>query len=70
MRFFNTEGPIRPDRHYHVPPLERVDLDELLGLVRDERYFVLHAPRQTVTVWAREGRGRHRRIDEAIGGRL
>ena len=47
MRFFNTEGPIRPDRHYHVPPLERVDLDGLLGLVRDERYFVLHAPRQT-----------------------
>ncbi len=47
MRFFNTEGPVRPDRHYHIPPLDRVDLDELLGLVRDERYFVLHAPRQT-----------------------
>ena len=47
MRFFNTEGPIRPDDHYHIPPLDRVDLDELLGLVRDERYFVLHAPRQT-----------------------
>ena len=47
MRFFNTEGPIRPDDHYHVPPLDRVNLDELLGLVRDKRYFVLHAPRQT-----------------------
>ena len=47
MRFFNTEGPIRPDRHYHIPPLDRVDLDELLRLVRDERYFVLHASRQT-----------------------
>ena len=47
VRFFNTEGPIRPDDHYHVPPLDRVDLDELLGLVRDKRYFVLHAPRQT-----------------------
>ena len=47
MRFFNTEGPIRPDEHYHIPPLDRVDLDELLGLVRDQRYFVLHAPRQT-----------------------
>ena len=47
MRFFNTEGPIRPDDHYHIPPLDRMDLDELLGLVRDERYFVLHAPRQT-----------------------
>ena len=30
-----------------IPPLERVDLDELLGLIADERYFVLHAPRQT-----------------------
>ena len=47
VRFFNTEGPIRPDDHYHVPPLDRLDLDELLGLVRDKRYFVLHAPRQT-----------------------
>ena len=47
MRFFNTEGPIRPDDHYHIPPLDRVNLDELLGLVRDKRYFVLHAPRQT-----------------------
>ena len=47
VRFFNTEGPIRPDEHYHVPPLDRLDLDELLGLVRDKRYFVLHAPRQT-----------------------
>ena len=47
VRFFNTEGPIRPDDHYHVPPLDRLDVDELLGLVRDKRYFVLHAPRQT-----------------------
>ncbi len=47
VRFFNTEGPVRPDRHYHIPPLDRVNLDELLGLVRDQRYFVLHAPRQT-----------------------
>ena len=47
MRFFNTEGPVRPEDHYHVPPLDRVNLDELLGLVRDKRYFVLHAPRQT-----------------------
>ncbi len=47
MRFFNTEGPIRPDDHYHIPPLDRVNLDEMLALVRDKRYFVLHAPRQT-----------------------
>ncbi|MCY4120207.1 MAG: ATP-binding protein, partial [Acidobacteria bacterium] len=47
MRFFNTEGPVRSDDHYLIPPLDRVNLDELLGLVRDKRYFVLHAPRQT-----------------------
>ena len=47
MRSFNTAGPVKPDKHYCIPPLERIDLDEVLGLVRDERYFVLHAPRQT-----------------------
>ena len=47
MRFFNVAGPVRPDDHYAVPPLERVDVDELLALIRAKRYFVLHAPRQT-----------------------
>ena len=47
MRKFNTAGPIRPERDYHIPPLERLDLPEVLELIRDERYFVLHAPRQT-----------------------
>ena len=47
MRDFNTAGPIRLTLHYHVPPLERIDLTEVLALVRRERYFVLHAPRQT-----------------------
>ena len=47
MRFFNTEGPVRSDDHYCIPPLDRVNLDEMLGLVRDKRYFALHAPRQT-----------------------
>ena len=47
MRFFNTEGPVRPDDHYEIPPLSRMDVDELLGLIRAKRYFVLHAPRQT-----------------------
>ena len=47
MRFFNTEGPVRSDDHYCIPPLERIDLDAVLGLVRDKKYFVLHAPRQT-----------------------
>ena len=47
MRFFNTEGPMRPNDHYAIAPLDRVDVDELLDLIRTERYFVLHAPRQT-----------------------
>ena len=47
VRFFNTEGPVRADDHYCIPPLERIDLEEVLDLVRSKKYFVLHAPRQT-----------------------
>ena len=46
-RFFNTAGPIKPEMHYHVPPLARLDVEDLLLLIRQEKYFVLHAPRQT-----------------------
>ena len=47
MRFFNTAGPVRPEEHYAIPPLQRGDVGELLQLIRDKQYFVLHAPRQT-----------------------
>ena len=47
MRRFNTEGPVRPDDHYAIPPLDRMDVEELLALIRAKQYFVLHAPRQT-----------------------
>ena len=47
MRDFNTAGPVRARLHYCVPPLERIGVTELLALIRAERYFVLHAPRQT-----------------------
>ena len=47
VRKFNTEGPVVAADHYCIPPLERIDLDAVLGLVRDKKYFVLHAPRQT-----------------------
>ena len=47
MRFFNTTGPVSPKKHYSVPPLGRLNLDDVVTLVRNERYFVLHAPRQT-----------------------
>ena len=47
MRFFNVAGPVRPDEHYAIQPLARMDVDDLLGLIRTKQYFVLHAPRQT-----------------------
>ena len=34
MRFFNTTGPVVAADHYCVPPLDRLDRDELLRLVR------------------------------------
>ncbi|NEX18575.1 MAG: hypothetical protein C1943_18750 [Halochromatium sp.] len=47
MRFFNTEGPVRTDKHYLLPPLQRWDLEEVLSLIEQQKYFLLHAPRQT-----------------------
>ena len=44
MKFFNTAGPVNPQDHYTLPPLSRLDLDELLLLIRQKKYFVLHAP--------------------------
>ena len=46
-KFFNTEGPNKPDLNYQVPPLQRWDLAEVMALIDRQRYFVLHAPRQT-----------------------
>jgi DNA polymerase III delta prime subunit len=46
-RFFNTTGPIRKEKNYSIDPLTRVDLDGILSLIDQEKYFVLHAPRQT-----------------------
>src|SRR5262245_42000095 len=47
MRFFNTAGPVDRRKHYCLPPLERLDLATILLLIAQEKYFVLHAPRQT-----------------------
>ena len=46
-KFFNTAGPNKSDIHYEVEPLSRFDLDDVLMLIRQQKYFVLHAPRQT-----------------------
>ena len=47
MRFFNTTGPVVAADHYCIPPLTRLNLTEVRWFIRDKRYFVLHAPRQT-----------------------
>jgi hypothetical protein len=46
MRFFNTAGPVNCQDHYCLPPLTRFDLGEILTLIDQKKYFILHAPRQ------------------------
>ena len=47
MRRFNTAGPVRPREHYAIEPLQRAGVAGFLDLIREQSYFVLHAPRQT-----------------------
>ncbi|MEM7403575.1 MAG: ATP-binding protein, partial [Myxococcota bacterium] len=47
QRFFNTAGPLNAANHYVLDPLSRWDLSEVLTLIDQEKYFVVHAPRQT-----------------------
>jgi hypothetical protein len=44
-RSFNTAGPCRPEADYMSPPSAR--LPGVMDLVERQKYFVLHAPRQT-----------------------
>jgi len=46
-KFFNTAGPQKPELHYTIDPLTRFCLDDIISLIRQQKYFVLHAPRQT-----------------------
>ncbi|MHC6203820.1 ATP-binding protein [Breznakiellaceae bacterium SP9] len=59
LRFFNTTGPCNPDDHYMLPPAERLIGAQLPRYIKDNLYWVLHAPRQTgkttfLQSWARE----------------
>ena len=45
MRSFGTQGTVRPDRHYVVPRTEEVS--NFIIRVKDGKYIVLFAPRQT-----------------------
>jgi len=47
MRFFNTAGPVNLVDHYCLPPLGRLNLEDILSMIDQKKYFVLHAPRQT-----------------------
>ncbi len=47
MKFFNTAGPVRADDHYCLSPIDRMNRDEILSLISQKKYFILHAPRQT-----------------------
>lgn len=46
-KFFNIAGPCEADLNYMLPPTARLNVDEVMTLIRDRRYFILHAPRQT-----------------------
>ena len=59
IRFFNTTVPCNPDKHYMLPPEERLVGSQLKRYIKDELYWVLHAPRQTgkttfLQSWMRE----------------
>ena len=47
QKHFNTAGPIFTNKHYCLDPLNRLDWEEVRHLIDAEKYFVLHAPRQT-----------------------
>jgi len=44
---FNIAGPVNRPNVYKVDPLTRWDMQEVLNLINNEKYFLLHAPRQT-----------------------
>ncbi|WP_027388954.1 AAA family ATPase [Chrysiogenes arsenatis] len=46
-KFFNTAGPTKANLHYHINPLSRLNWDEIRLLIDQQKYFLLHAPRQT-----------------------
>ncbi len=47
MRFFNTAGPINPKDHYHIDLLSRINISDIMFMIEQKKYFILHAPRQT-----------------------
>ena len=57
--FFNTTGSCNPDKHYMLSPEARLVGAQLDRYIRNELYWVLHAPRQVgkttfLQSWMRE----------------
>jgi len=46
MKFFNTAGPCDPALHYMIPAARRLADYDVMRLIEQQSYFVLHAPRQ------------------------
>ncbi|QEP44072.1 ATP-binding protein [Ectothiorhodospiraceae bacterium BW-2] len=46
-KFFNTAGPQKAEINYTINPLQRINWEEIRHLIDSQRYFLLHAPRQT-----------------------
>ncbi len=46
-KHFNTAGPVNKESHYKLNPLDRWDLKEVMNLINNQKYFLLHAPRQS-----------------------
>jgi hypothetical protein len=47
VHHFCIAGPIQSDIHYSIPPLGRLDHDQIMSLIEQRKYFVMRAPRQT-----------------------
>ncbi|MCL2778543.1 MAG: ATP-binding protein, partial [Polyangiaceae bacterium] len=47
IRHFNTAGPNNPAKHYSIDSFARINWPEIQELIDAEKYFVMHAPRQS-----------------------
>ncbi|MDR0515773.1 MAG: hypothetical protein LBH25_01865, partial [Fibromonadaceae bacterium] len=46
QKYFNIAGPCHPSKHYMLDPLRGIG-KELMSLIDQEHYFVIHAARQS-----------------------
>ena len=42
-KLFNTAGPILPDIHFYIPAEDRWDFSQVINLIEQEKYSILHA---------------------------